>query len=127
MEGLTTLESEFSEMVSLLAKDGDDIVCSLDGDDAHMLHMALGLAGEVGELIDGLKKGLIYGAPIDLDNVIEEMGDIEFYMEGLRLSMDINRDECLAANINKLATGENARYSEGYSDDAAQYRADKVA
>jgi hypothetical protein len=55
-------------------------------------------------------------------NVIEELGDLEFYMEQLRQALLLSREETLAANIAKLSK----RY-EGlnYSDAAAQARADK--
>jgi hypothetical protein len=58
--------------------------------------------------------------------VIEELGDLEFYMEGLRQGFGITREEVLTTNIYKLALGPKARYKGGkYSDKAAQDRADK--
>lgn len=120
------LESTHSDMVSKLAKPGADILASLSEADCHMLHMVMGMAGEVGELLDAIKKSVIYRKPLDMDNVIEEFGDIEFYMEGLRQVLLISRESTLIANQNKLLVGHNARYSEGgYSDEQAQFRADK--
>ena len=66
----------------------------------------------------------IYGKPLDRENVIEELGDLEFYMEGLRQGLGITREETLQANVAKLG----ARYAAGkYSDKAAIARADKNA
>lgn len=112
------------EMVKALAKDGATIAAEIDGADAHLMHMAIGVSGEAGELLDAIKKKVIYRKDLDLENVLEELGDIEFYLEGLRQGLGITRDECLAANIAKLGK----RY-EGmkYSDQAAQDRADKVS
>jgi len=112
-----------SDMVAALAKPGADIVASLTPEDAHTLHMAVGVSGEAGELLDAVKKAAIYRKPIDRTNVIEELGDIEFYIEGLRQGLGITREETIAANIAKLGK----RY-EGfqYSDKAAQDRADKA-
>ena len=111
------------ELVTALAKPGADIVASLTAEDAHALHMAVGISGEAGELLDAVKKAAIYRKPIDRENVIEEMGDLEFYMEGLRQGLDITREEVLAHNIAKLSK----RYSSGsYSDKHAQERADKA-
>lgn len=111
------------ELVTALAKPGADIVASLTAGDAHALHMAVGISGEAGELLDAVKKATIYRKPIDRENVIEEMGDLEFYMEGLRQGLDITREEVLAHNIAKLSK----RYSSGsYSDKHAQERADKA-
>ena len=46
-----------------------------------LLHAALGCAGECGELIDAIKKSWIYGAALDVENVVEECGDILFYLQ----------------------------------------------
>jgi hypothetical protein len=49
-----------------------------------------------------------------------------FYLEGLMQSLNISGQECIEANMNKLLTGEKARYKLGvYSDKQAQDRADK--
>lgn len=113
----------YPELVAALAKPGADIVATLTAEDAHSLHMAVGIAGEAGELLDAVKKAAIYRKPIDRANVIEELGDLEFYMEGLRQGLGITREEVLEHNIAKLSK----RYSSGsYSDKHAQERADKA-
>jgi len=110
------------ELVENLCKPGVDIKNEITPKDAHLLHMAVGISGEAGELLDAIKKTTIYRKPIDTENVIEELGDIEFYLEGLRQQIGISRQQTIEANINKLAK----RYSGGnYSDQAAQARADK--
>lgn len=110
------------ELVAALAKPGADIVATLTAEDAHSLHMAVGIAGEAGELLDAVKKAAIHRKPIDRANVVEELGDLEFYMEGLRQGLGITRQEVLDHNIAKLSK----RYSSGtYSDKHAQERADK--
>jgi len=114
-----------NEMVAALAKPGADILASLTPNDCHALHMAVGVVGEAGELIDAVKKAVFYRKPLDRENVVEELGDLEFYMEGLRQAYNITREETIAHNIHKLAEGPNARYKGGYSDAAAQARADK--
>lgn len=116
------VEQQHADMVNKVTKSGDDIVRSLSPLGAHWIHMALGVSGEAGELIDAIKKAAIYRRPLDLENVIEELGDLEFYMEGLRASMGITREETLKHNLAKLAK----RY-EGYqyTDQAAQERRDK--
>lgn len=116
------MKIDFAQMVHQLAKDGDAILSSMDGDDAHNLHMAVGISGEAGELLDAIKKQVIYRKPLDRVNVVEELGDLEFYMEGLRQRLGITREETLEANIAKLGV----RYQHGYSDEQAQQRADKV-
>jgi len=113
---------EFEKMVEALAKDGALILEEMTPKQMHELHMSVGVSGEAGELIDAVKKNCIYQKPLDLENVIEELGDLEFYMEGLRQSLSITREQTIEANITKLGK----RYSSGtYSDDQAQQRADK--
>lgn len=87
----------------------------------NIAHMALGIAGETGEIVDAIKKNVIYDKPLDVENVIEELGDLEFYMAGLRQLLGISRWDTLQANIFKL----QKRYATGYSDEAAIARADK--
>jgi NTP pyrophosphatase (non-canonical NTP hydrolase) len=113
---------DYAEFVKALAKPGKDIAEQMTSHDAHLLHMAVGISGEAGELLDAIKKSVIYQKDLDIANVIEELGDIEFYLEGLRSSLGITREQCIAANMNKLSE----RYKGiKYSDDAAQKRADK--
>ncbi len=113
----------FSEMVTALVKKGQDILNEMTEEQADLLHMGVGVSGESGELLDAIKKHTIYGKPLDRENVIEELGDLEFYMERIRQIIDVTRDETIAANIAKLGK----RYSNGtYSNEQAQARADKV-
>jgi len=110
-------------MVSALVKPGQAIIDSLTPEDADLLHMAVGVSGEAGELLDAVKKKVIYRKELDIDNMKEELGDIEFYMERIRQICGFTREEVIEANISKLSK----RYkSLSYSDDAAQKRADKA-
>lgn len=81
----------FEQMVSGLAKPGADIVASMTPEKAHLMHMAVGVAGEVGELLGAFVEALINRNPLDLENVTEELGDAEFYLEGLRQGLGFNR------------------------------------
>lgn len=88
----------------------------------NLAHAAIGISGEAGELLDAIKKHWAYNKPIDRANVVEELGDLEFYMEALRAELNITRDETIDANKAKLVV----RYASGkYSDQQAQERADK--
>ena len=112
----------FEDMVAGLAKPGQAIIDSLTEEKADLLHMVVGVAGEAGELVDAIKKYVIYNKPIDRDNVVEELGDIEFYIERIRQRLGITRHETIQGNVNKLGK----RYAGlTYSDNAAQQRADK--
>jgi len=113
---------DYAAFVGRLTKPGEAIAEALTPEKAHLWHAATGVSTEAGELLDAAKKHVIYGKPLDRQNVIEELGDIEFYMEGLRQGLGISREEVLAHNAAKLSV----RYGGGYSDAAAQARADKL-
>lgn len=112
-----------SEMVSALKKSPIEIVYEMTGDKADLIHMVMGISGEAGELLDAVKKHAMYNKPLDFENVIEELGDLEFYMEGLRQCLGITREQTLDDNIQKLGK----RYQSGtFTNQQAQERADKT-
>lgn len=113
-------------MVAALVKPGEDILTTLNPGKTNLLHMTIGVSGEAGELLDAVKKHVVYNKDLDRVNIVEELGDLEFYLEGIRQELNITRDETLEANISKLLTSDKARYKMGkYTDAQAQDRADK--
>jgi len=113
---------EHSALVAALAKNSDEIMDDLNSYDCHLIHMIMGVCGETGELLDAIKKSVIYRKELDMDNIVEELGDIEFYLEGLRQGLGIRREDVLQNNIDKL----NKRYTSGsYSNEQANDRVDK--
>ena len=114
--------NEHEQLVRRLTKPGQDIADEMTARSAHLLHMVLGLSGEAGELVDAVKKHAVYGQPLDTANVVEELGDIEFYLAGLRDELRLDREAILKHNIAKL----NQRYVSGiFSNGEAKERADK--
>lgn len=93
----------------------------MDGNTLDVLHWALGLSGEVGELVDTLKKHIFYGQEFDMANAQEELGDIFYYTIAMCQSLGLTADYVMANNKYKL----DMRYPDGYSDLAAQERFDK--
>lgn len=75
------------EMVRALAKPATDIIRELNPETMHNLHMAIGVCGEVGELFESIRDGD--------DNILKELGDIEFYFKGLQqgINFDIDDDD----------------------------------
>jgi NTP pyrophosphatase (non-canonical NTP hydrolase) len=120
---LDQLLSDFNKMTLTLAKDGNQIKQELTPEQAHLLHMAIGISGESGELLDAIKKHTIYQKPLDVENAKEELGDLLFYMSNLMQSIGLSFEEVLQHNIDKLSV----RYASGkYSNQQAQQRADKI-
>lgn len=78
---------EYSKMVTNLAKPGADIIKGLTPETAHLWHMATGISGEIGEILEYILLGK------DIANFIEEAGDTEFYIEGLCQGIGIDVPE----------------------------------
>jgi NTP pyrophosphatase (non-canonical NTP hydrolase) len=111
------------DLVRYLKKPGDQLLAELGPQDVDLWHMATGVASEGGELLDQVKQAVVYRKPLDMNNVIEELGDLEFFMEGVRQILGLTREQTLAANIAKLSV----RYKQmTYSNESAQSRADKA-
>ena len=122
-QNLEDLLTDFNKMTLALAKDGEDILKNLTPEQANMWHMVTGVGGEVGEIVDCIKKHVIYQKPLDVENIKEELGDLLFYMSNLMQSVGLSFEEVLQHNIDKLSV----RYASGkYSNQQAQERADKV-
>ncbi len=108
--------------VQNLCKSGSDILCQMKDHEAHLVHMAMGVSGEAGELLDAVKKATIYRKPLDKENIIEECGDILFFVQGILNYYALTLEDAVEQNREKLSK----RYSEGkYSNEQAQKRADK--
>jgi NTP pyrophosphatase (non-canonical NTP hydrolase) len=85
---------------------------------AEFLHAAMGMVTEVAEVVDALKKHLIYGKELDLVNIKEEMGDLQWYEAMVRRLTGLSDEEIRITNINKLA----ARYPGKFTEEAALNR-----
>jgi NTP pyrophosphatase (non-canonical NTP hydrolase) len=87
-----------------------------------LMHGASGVVKEAGELLDAAYRVWNYGRALDRANAVEELGDIEFYLQAFRQSAGITREETLEQNIVKLGK----RYPQGYTDAHAAMRLDKA-
>lgn len=91
-------------------------------------HCGLGVTGEAGEMADVIKRDIIYGhanlpdGQTIREGIVEEAGDLLFYLQATLIQYDIGLHEVVRHNIDKL----QKRYTKmKYSDKAAQDRADK--
>lgn len=69
---------------------------------ARLIHATLGMASEVGELADALKKHIFYGQALDEINMFEENGDLSWYQALGLAAIKRSMSECLERNIAKL-------------------------
>lgn len=102
--------NQYHEFVAALCKSGDEIKNNLTPDQCHLLHMSIGVSGEAGELLDAVKKHVIYQKPLDVENVKEEIGDLYFYIQGIVNGLGLDIEEIGRQNVAKL----KKRYGEKY-------------
>ena len=77
-----------------------------------MLHSAVGISGEAGELLDHMKKAVWQEHKIDLRYMVLELGDILFYLTSMCNCAGTDIDEVRKLNIEKLTK----RYPDGVFD-----------
>lgn len=104
----------YQRQANRTAKKSDDL-------NYNLTHAALGLAGEAGEFVDAVKKTAIYGKPLDVENLREEMGDLLWYVALACESLGVNMGGVAQQNIDKL----KRRYPNAYADEYAIMRLDK--
>lgn len=95
---------------------------TMNAKDYDLMHATLGIASESGEIVDAVKKNVIYGKDLDVANMHEEIGDLMWYIALVCRTLDFNMEDIMQANISKL----RKRYPEKYSNVYAVKRLDKV-
>lgn len=96
-----------------------------DGDakaKARLLHGAIGICTEAGELQDAIKRELFYGKKLDEVNVMEECGDLLWYIAITLDAAGFTMEEAMEKNIAKL----RKRYPKKYSHEKALGRDHKA-
>ena len=83
-----------------------------------LINGVMGLCGESGEAIDIVKKHLAQGHELDREKLIKELGDIAWYLAEMATVLDIELEEVLERNIEKL----KKRYPEGFDKEKSVNR-----
>ncbi len=78
--------------------------------DQQILCATMGIAGEAGELLDYMKKYFFQGHAYDREKIIDELGDILFYLTYLSETLCIGIDDVMEYNVAKRAK----RYPNGF-------------
>ena len=113
------LITEFTpDFVRLKDKDGNDRSPEHNMMVARLIHAALGLMSEVGEIADALKKHIIYQRELDAINMLEESGDVKWYDALLLTAVKKTMQESMEKNILKL----RQRFGDKFTTDAATVR-----
>src|ERR1043166_6531999 len=74
-------------------------------------HCAHGLAGEAGEVADLVKKSQYENGDLDVRKMLEELGDVLWYLTNLSGQLGYTLDEIAGINITKLAARHPHLYS----------------
>lgn len=85
-----------------------------------LINGVMGLCGESGETIDIVKKHLAQGHELDKDKIIDELGDVAWYIAETAYSLDTDLETVLSRNIDKL----KKRYPQGFDEDKSINRKD---
>lgn len=83
-----------------------------------LINSVMGLCGESGEAIDIVKKWMAHGHELDKDHLVRELGDIAWYLAEAATALDMDLEDILRGNIEKL----QKRYPEGFSSDCSRVR-----
>ena len=75
-----------------------------------LINSVMGLCGESGEVIDLVKKHVSHGHPLNKEKLIDELGDVAWYLAECAYILGVPLEAVLMRNIEKL----KARYPEGF-------------
>ena len=85
-----------------------------------LLNSVMGLCGESGEAIDLVKKHLMQGHDFDREKFAKELGDIAWYLAEAATAIDMELEDVLQMNIDKL----KKRFPEGFDPAKSIHRSD---
>lgn len=97
---------------------------TLNGDlnkEQMLINSVMGLCGESGEAIDIVKKWFAQGHELDRAALLEELGDIAWYLVEAAHALDTDLESVLISNIAKL----KRRYPNGFSAQDSRAREEK--
>ena len=83
-----------------------------------LINGVMGLCGESGEVIDLVKKHLAQGHDLDREKMIDELGDVAWYIAETATALGADLEEVFSRNIEKL----KKRYPEGFSSERSIFR-----
>ena len=100
--------NEYQELAQRTSGDGHDRV----------LNGCMGMCGESGECMDILKKHMMQGHAFDREKLIDELGDVFWYVAEAATGLGVTLDEVAQHNIDKL----RKRYPDGFDVEHSVHR-----
>jgi len=92
--------SEYIELA--LRTESDEGTLIFPTDLLRLLHAGMGLTTEAGEFVDTLKKRIFYGKRVDRINLVEELGDLFWYIAIACDALNVSFEYVMKTNIAKL-------------------------
>lgn len=86
-----------------------------------LINGAMGLCGEAGEVIELIKKWKYQGLAIYGESIIEELGDVLWYVVETASAIGISLESIASRNIEKL----KKRYPDGFDSNISSQRYEK--
>lgn len=81
------------------------------GREAMLTEALMGLAGESGEALELLKKYKFQGHSMNIEKMVEELGDVSWYLAEAATALNVELSDIFGANLTKL----EKRYPNGFA------------
>jgi NTP pyrophosphatase (non-canonical NTP hydrolase) len=104
---------EYTENVTRLEPNYGAIHPKTTSSEMRLLHAAMGMSTETNEVLDALKKSMFHGKQMDHLDMLEELGDILWYMTVMMDELGFTMDQVIDRNICKLKVRHGLKFSEG--------------
>lgn len=82
-----------------------------------LLYPLLGLSGEVGEVMNKIKKHYRDNVPLDKGDLKKELGDILWYLNAVCKDLNIDFEDMAQSNLDKLLDRKKRGVIGGYGDE----------
>jgi NTP pyrophosphatase (non-canonical NTP hydrolase) len=108
------LPDELSTKGKVFTRDYEEPI-KLSEKEIRVLHSAIGITTESGELLEAIKKVIVEDKELDVVNVAEEFSDCEWYLAILSDAIEVSHETVMEKNIAKL----KARYPDKFTEEKA--------
>lgn len=115
--------SEIGKKDELFMERAAEISRWLDGNFSRMGNAVAGLAGEAGEIGDLWKKLKFHNKELSEENrqkLVDELSDVCWYAMQAAIALDVDMDEVIRHNVEKL----RARHPHGFSPEYMKFKKD---
>lgn len=89
-----------------------------DEDKNRLVVAAMGLAGESGKVLEYIKKIRFHGHDLNRSELVEELGDVLWYLSEVASAIDVDLENVASLNIVKLQN----RYPNGFEEERSRNR-----